>query len=101
MVFSKARGLLNGGITKKTLTIDDVILDRIVTEQKKLTALWYAKMCGEIAWIDEGEKENFEREFARLEREIRIADFMNSPDGYLIHGEDGLEKLRQWKGGKP
>lgn len=66
---------------RKTLTMDEMILEGIISEQKQLTALWYQKMSGQVPWIDEGERDNFEREFSRLERAIRAQTFAMLPDG--------------------
>lgn len=77
----------------RTLDMDEDVISALASERKKLTALWYLKMSGQVDWIDEGEKANFEREFARLEREIRIQDYLSDPHGYLAEGDEGLEKL--------
>lgn len=77
----------------KALTMDEEILSLLTSEQKQLTALWYAKMSGEVAWINDGERGNFEREFTRLEKEIRVQMWILSPHGYVKEGDEGLERL--------
>jgi len=64
---------------RKRLSPDELELDNLLAERKTLTALWYSKMAGQTPWIDEGERDNFEREFARLERAIRAQEFAMMP----------------------
>lgn len=67
-------------MARPVLSSDEMFLDELASERKQLTALWYFKISGQVAWIDDGERDNFEREFTRLERAIRAQEFSMLPD---------------------
>jgi hypothetical protein len=75
---------INGKRVKQP-TERQIRIENILYEEKKLTAHWYARMSGEIAW-DDGQREEYSRkqqllsdEYWRLQKEESAEWFESLP----------------------
>jgi aminoglycoside/choline kinase family phosphotransferase len=55
---------------RKRKAMGDNLLEELLQQEKKLTAKWYARMSGEVPWM-QGEKQGYDAVFASLSAKIK------------------------------